>query len=166
MAIKLTNLERISKQFEKTPFIYQDLQLDLVPSSHYDPVLNDRITENDVAVSYDEAAIRNSLRNLFNTRPGQRFLFPLYGLDLYQYLFEPITAFNAEGIGSDIMAAIEKFEPRVVAQKCVVTPIPDDNMYEIDVVVYMPSLASTITLNSALDLTAQSFVFIETSRNR
>jgi len=78
MAIKLTNLEAISKQttVDKV-YTYKDLHLDFSPDSRYDVVSNITINKNDITVDYDEQAIKNSLKNLFSTRPGQRFLFPL-----------------------------------------------------------------------------------------
>ena len=39
----------------------------------------------DLKIDYDEKAIYNSIRNIFNTKKGQKILNPTFGLDLEQY---------------------------------------------------------------------------------
>lgn len=163
MAIKLTNLEAVSKQttVDKV-YTYKDLRLDFSPDSRYDATTNRVINKNDLAVDYDEQAIKNSLKNLFNTRPGQRFLFPLYGLDLYQFLFEPITGFNAEMIKEKIVMTIKDFEPRVIVLNCLVVPNEDDNEYNITLVVEIKEIRRSVPVYTNLELKTQSFRFLET----
>lgn len=165
MAIQIKGLERIAKQFETKDHIFKDLHLDFSKTSLFDTIALQRREGNDIQVDYDLSAIRNSLKNLFNTRPGQRFLFPLYGLDLYQYLFEAITDSNARLIGESIVRAIETYEPRVKVVSCNITPKPDDNTYLIDIIVEMPTLRTKTTLNTILNTKQQTFIFLETSRN-
>ena len=166
MAIRIKNLEQVAKQFERKTHTYKDWHFDFAKSGEYSTTLNKKIDGNDLQVDYDELAIRNSLKNLFNTRPGQRFLFPLYGLDLYQFLFEAITPMNARSIGDAIVDAVKKYEPRVAVQSCNITPKPDDNQYDISLVVELPSFNTSTTINSSLDVKNQTFIFIDTSRNR
>lgn len=166
MAIKINNLEQISNQYKTVDFVYQDLHLDFKKNDKYSQVFAKADEGNDIKTDYDESAIRNSLRNLFNTRPGQRFLFPEYGLDLYQFVFEPITQSNAQLIGERIVAAIELYEPRITLKEVSIDAVPDDNIYEITIIVQFPVFNSLATLNSRLDIRSQSFVFVETSRNR
>ena len=165
MAIKLTNLEAVSKQttIDKV-FTYKDLRLDFRPDNRYDAVSNTTINKNDIAVSYDEQAIRNSLKNLFGTRPGQRFLFPLYGLDLYQFLFEPITGFNAEMIKDKIVMTIKDFEPRVRVVDCIIIPNEDENEYNITLIVEIIELRRSFPINANLEVKNQSFRFLETNQ--
>lgn len=166
MAIKISNLEAISKQFEQKTHVYKDLHLDFEKSFEFNTTLNKRIEGNDVRVDYDEAAIRNSLLNLFNTKPGQRFLFPLYGLDLNQFLFEAVSEENGQIIGEKIVTSIEKYEPRVRLQRCSVVAMPDDNQYDITIMITIPILNTTTSINTTLDVKTQSFIYLETSRNR
>ena len=166
MAIKIANLEQIADQFKQKQFAFKDLHLDFGKTSIYNPVLRTRIDGNDVNVDFDESAIRNSLKNLFNTRPGQRFLFPLYGLDLYQYLFETVSQENGQLIGEKIVASVENFEPRVRVQNCNVVAKPDDNEYEITLIVSIPIFNTVASINTILDTKNQTFIFVETSRNR
>jgi phage baseplate assembly protein W len=166
VAIRIPSLHEIAKQYEEKTHIFKDWHFDFAKSSVYDTTLNRKIEGNDVQVDYDEQAIRNSLRNLFNTKPGQRFLFPKYGLDLYQFLFEPITSGNARLIGEKIKRSIELYEPRIRLVTCDITPRADDNTYEIAVIVQLPAFRTTTTISSTLDVKKQTFIFLETSRNR
>lgn len=166
MAIKISNLQQISDQYKQKDYYYKDLHLDFEKSGEFSTALNRKIEGNDVKVDYDESAIRNSLKNLFNTKPGQRFLFPLYGLDLNQYLFEAVTEFNGQIIGEKIVRSIENFEPRVKLRQCNVVAMPDDNQYDITIILEIPILNTVASINTALDIKNQSFTFVETSRNR
>lgn len=166
MAIKISSLEQISEQYKQKEYYYKDLHLDLAKSGNFSTALNKKIDGNDIQIDYDESAIKNSLRNLFNTKPGQRFLFPLYGLDLNQYLFEAVSEFNGQIIGEKIVTAIKNFEPRVTLRNCNVVAMPDDNQYDITIIVEIPILNTVASINTVLDTKNQSFIFLETSRNR
>ena len=166
MAIKISNLQQISEQYKRKDYYYKDLHLDITKSGNYSTALQRKIEGNDIEVDYDESAIKNSIRNLFNTKPGQRFLFPLYGLDLSQFLFEACTEFNGQMIGEKIVRSIEIFEPRVNLRQCNVVAMPDDNQYDITLILEIPILNTTTSINTALDVKNKSFIFLETSRNR
>lgn len=166
MAIKISNLQPISDQYAARQYFYNDLHLDFTFQQTYSPALGTKPTSNDCKMSYDESAIKNSLQNLFNTRPGQRFLFPNYGLDLNEFVFEAATEDNARLIGEKISTAIYNFEPRVKLKRCIVTPDPDNNLFDISVIVEIPLFSTELSLNSNLDNKTKSFVFVETSRNR
>ena len=166
MAIKISNLQQISDQYKQKDYYYKDFHLDFEKSSVYSTSLQKKIEGNDLKVDFDESAIRNSLKNLFNTKPGQRFLFPRYGLDLNQFLFEAVNEFNGQLIGEKIVTSIEVFEPRVNLLQCNVIAKPDDNEYEITIVLEIPIFNTTTSINTTLDTKNQTFIFLETSRNR
>lgn len=162
MAIKIPNLEQISSRLEKK-YIFQDLHLDFKKSGEYSSLLQQKIVGNDIAVDYDEDCIRNSLLNLFNTRPGQRFLFPKYGLPLHQFLFEAITKENAELLGQAIVRSVNQFEPRAVVKQCKVTPNPEENEYKIILFLHIPLFNTSTSISSLLDTRRQTFTFVEKS---
>jgi phage baseplate assembly protein W len=164
VAIKIGKLEKIVERYSRKEYAYKDLHLDFAKSGNFDSVLQKRINENDIEVDYDSNAIKNSLRNLFTTRPGQRFLFPEYGLSLDRYLFEAITDENAQTIGETIVRSVELYEPRVTMEKCTVIPKPDDNEYDITIIIGIPLFNTTATINSLLNTKTQTFVFPETSK--
>jgi phage baseplate assembly protein W len=163
VAIKIAKLEQISNAIESSRYVFQDLHLDFKKKQEYSPLLQNKIDGNDIAVDYDEDCIRNSILNLFNTRPGQRFLFPRYGLSLHQYLFDAITAENAELIGEAIVRAVTQFESRAVVRQCRVVPKYDDNEYLITLILHIPLFNTTTSINSTLDIKSQSFAFVEKS---
>lgn len=108
--------------------IYTDLHLDLKIQENIG-IGNFPVISNDLYVNNDVEAIKNSLRNIFNTRKGQKILNPEFGSSLEQFLFEPINEFYAKVIGDTISDNINQFEPRVEVLKIQITPQPDQNQY-------------------------------------
>ena len=94
-------------------FTYSDLKLDL----EFDYTRNNELLKQkeikDIKNSFDYDAIKNSIVSLFTTIPGQKLLNPFFGLNLAQYLFEPVNEITAKNIGSDIEYGINTFEPRI-----------------------------------------------------
>ena len=130
-------------------FSYADLKLDLDLNSHI-PSTPVGVSKNavDFRLSYDENAIFNSIRNIFNTKKGQKILNPTFGLDLEAFLFDNISRENADIIGKTIYEELPIYEPRITVDSVNVIAKPDDNEYEISITIIIPSLdnkaASTI----------------------
>lgn len=164
MAIKIKSLERVAADISPD-FFYKDLTLDITQERIVTPGYEQTIPGADIKASFDTRAIINSLTNLFNTLPGQRFLFPEYGLDLYQFLFEPVSEPIGKLIGDKILTAIKKFEPRVKIRKIIVDGLPDQNMYNITIIIELPVLQTTFEANYNFDLKRQSIIYIPTRRN-
>lgn len=61
----------------------------------------------------DEDDIKQSLNILLSTTIGERFLQPLYGCNLDDYVFEPFNATLSTEIRLTVKDAIEKYEPRL-----------------------------------------------------
>lgn len=103
-------------QLDQTDFTYVDIHLDIAENN----VLNQFGTINpkgkDIKVDFDENAIKNSLKNILATIPGERFLIPEFGTNLKQYLFSPVTQSTAKSIGETILRSIETWEPRVTVE--------------------------------------------------
>lgn len=166
MAIKFKSLERNNTSISSNQeYLYKDITLDLGQKKIFIPGYNKTIPGVDLAASFDLKAIVNSLQNLFNTLPGQRFLFPEYGLDLYQFLFEPITTTNAEFIGNIMLNSIQTFEPRVKVEKIRVLADPDNYQYEITIIISVPTLKITTNTDFMFNVKQQSIVFLPSSRN-
>ncbi len=160
MAIKIPILQALSKELETKSYVYKDVQLDLVKDQAFNKNIEQNLNLNDIKVSYNREAIYNSLRNLFTTQQGERFLFPLYGLDLRRFLFEPITSVTGESIGQAITYGIKAFEPRVVLKKCLVAANEDENQYNIDIIVSIPAFDDQTTISSILNVKTQRFTFL------
>jgi phage baseplate assembly protein W len=66
-----------------------------------------------VLMAQDEEDIKQSLEILLSTAIGERFLQPLYGCNLDDYVFEPFNATLSTEIRLAVKDAIEIFEPRL-----------------------------------------------------
>ena len=160
MAIRIPTLEIVSKQFQEKKYVYKDLHLDLSKETVYNKQIHAKREREDISVDLDTKAIKNSIINLFGTRPGQRFLFPKYGLNLNKYLFEAITDEHARFIGEEIVRAITQFEARVIVINCKVLPHPDDNLYDITLSLQVPAFNASTTINSYLNTKTETFTFL------
>ena len=165
MAIKLKTLERLAKTYTEQKYLYKDLAFDLTKSELLAPGFNVPVPQSDIKASFDAAAIRNSLQNLFNTRPGQRFLFPEYGLDLHQFLFLPVTDAVASAIRDVMVRGIQRFEPRVTVQNIIVVPDSDSSTFNITIILVLPAFRNSISLQGELNIKNQSFIFLPSTRN-
>ena len=129
-SINFNNLKNNTN--ESDTYIYSDLYLDLSQAPAETKFnKNKRTKKNDIKMSYDDDAIKNSLYNLFNTLPGNRILLPDYGCDLNFYVFEHINETNARMIGRSIKNAIEKWENRVSILNIDIACNEAEQLYEI-----------------------------------
>ena len=109
--------QRISRSFK-------DISLSFVPH----PVTKD------LQVLKNENAIRRSVRNIVETIPTERFFNSLLGSDVRDSLFEFVDFGTASVIQSQILVAIENFEPRVNNVVVEVDPQPDQNSFNVTVI--------------------------------
>lgn len=120
--------------------IYRDLLLDLKLNYTKNTQLSKKREIKDLQRSDDIGAIKNSMFNLFTTMPGQKILNPIFGLNLVQYLFVPISVTQARLIGEAIFNGIKKFEPRVTMRNINVETDYDNNQYNIYMIIDVPTL--------------------------
>lgn len=149
-SINFNNFKRNVNSASSKPYVYVDLTLDLQSNRINDEIIGPSNPSRDIAVSYDEFAIKNSLINIFNTSQGERFLIPLFGCNLNDYVFRPVTETIANSIGNSILRAIELWEPRVTVEKVFVNAKPDEHSYEITVYVIIPKLKIKTNLTGIL----------------
>ena len=110
-------IQRISRSFK-------DISLSFEPH----PITKD------LQVLKNEAAIRRSVRNIVMTIPTEKFFNPLFGTDVRKSLFEFVDFGTASVIQSQILVAIENFEPRVDNVVVEVDPQPDENTFNVTVI--------------------------------
>ena len=111
---------------------YTDLHLDLQLEKNIGLGDNPR-NSGDIKADNDIDAIKNSIRNIFNTRKGQKILSPEFGASIDQFLFERVDNFTGNIIGQTILDNLQKFEPRIEVIKINVYPFPDQNKYNLQV---------------------------------
>lgn len=66
-----------------------------------------------VVMSHDEQDIQESLKILFATVPGERFLEPKFGLDMHALVFEPMSTTMRSLLLDRVRTAILIYEPRI-----------------------------------------------------
>jgi phage baseplate assembly protein W len=66
-----------------------------------------------VLMTSDEEDIHASLRILFGTALGERFLRPRYGLDMHEILFEPMSTTLKTYLEDRIRTTVLIYEPRI-----------------------------------------------------
>lgn len=82
---------------------------------------------NRVLMTSDEDDINKSLEILLSTTIGERFLQPLYGCNLEDYVFEAMSTSTETSIKITVKNAILMFEPRI---KLLVVNLLDDFIAE------------------------------------
>lgn len=111
------------------------------------PTFDKNFVTNDIIVTKDFAAIKNSIKNLLLTAPGERFFNPNIGSRISRLLFEPVDPFTANSLQTEIIETIEKFEPRVSLNEVSVVATSDEQGYDVTVdftVIGLPEQYQTI----------------------
>jgi phage baseplate assembly protein W len=149
---KQVNTQQVSVKEETFDgVVYTDLHLDLEMAVAVGTGIASGVS-NDVKVSFDEEAVRNSLRNIINTKPRQKVLDPDFGTELHKFLFDPVTEVRGDAIGHYLLNKLAQFEPRIKVREIDVQVLPDDNSYYINIFYIIPS----INKQSAMDVTLKS----------
>lgn len=84
----------------------------------------------------DLEAIYQSIDNIIGTEKGERMFLPTFGVDLLQYVYEPLTRATEFAMLTEIAEAIRIWEPRVTVlfQKSYVKSFPDTHDSEVFIV--------------------------------
>ena len=89
--------------------------------------LNVALTRNpftdDVSTVKNDNAIKQSVKNLVLTTPGEKPFQPLIGSRVNNLLFEPLDAFTADAIRDEIINTINQYEPRVQLVNVQASPV-------------------------------------------
>lgn len=153
------NLDILNKTTEPQSSLYRDVRLDFKDNDNLTSLgLYAEPTTTDIEISTDEAAIKNSLQNLFSTMPGQKLLNPDYGLNLSQFLFAPVSVTMARMIGNRILEGIQTYEPRVTVENVNVYPDEDESSYQVELSIKIPALSNQNISFTGL-LTQPGFTF-------
>lgn len=157
--IVLDNLKKQDGPKYKDYFTYGDIALDM----KFDQLQNEpgfsRLMMKDVRGSYDLDAIKNSIKNLFTSFPGDKILNPEFGLNLNQFLFRACSKETAMLIGNLINREIKKQESRVIIDKISVEAQVDQQQYNITLLLSVPFINNneTFELKSILNSTGTQF---------
>jgi phage baseplate assembly protein W len=73
--------------------------------------------KNEQKIITDIDCIYQSIDNILSTQKDQRLFLPEFGVDLSQYLFEPMTIETLFALKNEIINAVETWEPRVILSR-------------------------------------------------
>jgi hypothetical protein len=104
----------------------------------------------DLFVLEDTDSIKNAIKNILFTDPGERFFAPYFGGGIRASLFENIDINTAYMIQKQVEMSIENFEPRAQVIQVVVTPYEDQNAYAITVVFSTINNPDPVVFNTML----------------
>lgn len=85
----------------------------------------------DINILKNENAIKNAVKNIILTKPGEKLFEPLFGSRVNDLLFENFDFIVRDQMRTEIINAIETHEPRVVVEN--VTVDWDDKSHNIDI---------------------------------
>lgn len=85
----------------------------------------------DVSPVTNEEAIKQSIKNIVLTSPGEKLFNPNFGSRVYSLLFEPLDPFLIDNIQTEILNTIANYEKRV--QVTNIECVPDYANNAIDV---------------------------------
>jgi phage baseplate assembly protein W len=161
MSIKL-NIVRPTTEVEvalRNGYLYKDIGFDLV-NSYTDNVELYKDNENkDLKPIYDANSVLNAIKNIVTTSPGEKLLNPTFGVDLRDYLFETVSETRAFFIGTDLYNGLVDQEPRVSIERIDIVAVSDEQQYEIDLNISIPSLnINSISLRGILNNDGYTFV--------
>ena len=101
---------------------YKDVDLTFVKKSN-----------NDVFKKVDAAAVKQAVKNILLTNPGEKPFRPFYGAGLNRFLFELSEGFDDLEIQDAVVEAISRDEPRAALLGVKATMDPDNNSIRVRV---------------------------------
>jgi len=101
---------------------YKDIDLTLAKKAN-----------NDIFKKEDAAAVKQAVKNILMTNPGEKPFRPFYGAGLNRFLFELSEGFDELEIQDAVVEAISRDEPRAAVLGVKATLDPDNNSIRVRV---------------------------------
>ena len=109
-------------------------------------------TTTDITTTDNELAVIESVGNIMSTQPFNRiFNNRDFGMDLGQYLFDPIDVITANAMMDTVENAILNNEPRVKNLDIEITPDEDANTFIIDIKFFIDQSDRQLNINTTLE---------------
>jgi uncharacterized protein len=77
--------------------------------------------------------VRESIRIILETEPGERLMRPRFGAGLRRFLMEPNNVATRTLIHREVVAALDAWEPRISVAEVVVAPGGDPSLIDITI---------------------------------
>jgi phage baseplate assembly protein W len=87
----------------------------------------------DINILKDENAIKNAVKNIVLTKPGEKLFEPNFGSRVTDLLFEPFDVIIQDQMETEIRGSLSLHEPRIEVQNVNVNWL--DSSYEIEVTI-------------------------------
>lgn len=120
---------------------YIDIDLNFVPH----PVTGD------IAVKYDNEAVKASIKHLVLTNLGERLFQPTVGSTVSGHLFENITPLTVGLVKKAIEDVINRYEPRAELIDVKVEAKNDENSLEVTIMFYIINVPEPVTTRIVLE---------------
>ena len=104
----------------------------------------------DVGVVKNDNAIKQAIKNVILTVPGEKPFNTVVGCRVREMLFEPLDAFVADAIQDEIINTINQYEPRVELSDVSVVPFADANKIAVTVEYRIVGIPLVETINFVL----------------
>ena len=104
----------------------------------------------DLVLRKNEDSVKQSVMNIILTNKYERPFNQNFGSNIQNFLFEPMTAFTQSNIQTEIIDAINNFEPRAKQLSVDVTADEENNAYNISIAFYMINSSSPVYLSTIL----------------
>jgi len=96
------------------------------------------------AVVFDEDSVNQNIMMILTTPIRSAWFNPSIGCLIQELLFDQVDDITADKIKDEITSVLPRnMETRVIVTGCVVTPMPDDNMYYVALRYDAPDLNKT-----------------------
>lgn len=161
MAIKL-NVVKPTTEVEKaleSGYLYKDIEFDLNLAYTDNPELYKTDEKKDLAPLYDVKAVITAVKNILTTSPGEKILNPTFGVDLRDYLFEPVSETGGYFLGRDLFDGLSLQETRIKINTIRIKVNEDEQQYDINLDISIPSLnVNNLSLKGVLNNDGYTFV--------
>ena len=97
----------------------------------------------DAPFSFDEEAIKKSMKRLLFIEQYDKPFHPEIGAGINNLLFEPMTPAVAAALGNKIKFVLDKYEPRINTTRVQVFPVYERNRFDVQIdfrIVNQPTL--------------------------
>ena len=107
---------------------------------------------NDIEIQENEWCVVESIDNILTIEPNsQVYKKRQVGARLSRFLFEPIDGVTALDILEEVESAITIYEQRANDLEVIVTPLPDDNTFKIDISCTIDESDRVLVLSNTLE---------------
>ena len=105
----------------------------------------------DVLGKYDEFAVRQALKHLMLTNPGEKPFDPNFGIGIQGMLFELSSPVTKIALMKAIKNKVAYYEPRVILDDVLIPDTDDNNSLVVSVMFHVIGMNNSSTLNISFD---------------